>query len=257
VLFAAGPSIGAGPAAYINDFRSVIASATVFGGTAVVPASVAAELGGAPTMPMVTSPPAGGYVAKKARVIATSGVNTTELRLYAGATLIATRVVGSYATVDFGVMDTPADGVTYRLVAGNPDGAETASATKYRRLTYPASTSIVIDKSDFRLYLVKGDVLTASYPVATGRPSMETPVRLWKVGMKHYTDPKSVYGPRKLRLFKKSGSSYVYTNYAVHGTNEPWVIGTKASHGCIRLYNADILKLFPQVPVGTLVQTRE
>lgn len=257
VLYSSGPSIGIGPAAFLSGLGSEVASATVFGGTAVVPASVAEELSGSPTRPVVLSPPAGGYVAKKARVIATSGINTTELRLYAGDRLIGTRSVGSYGTADFGIMDTPADGVTYRLVASNPDGGESASSAKYRRLAYPASTSIVVDKSDFRLYLVKEDVLVVSYPVATGRRSMETPARLWKVGQKYHTDPKSVYGPRKMRLYKQSGSSFVYTSYLIHGTNEPWVIGTKASHGCIRMYNADVLKLFPLVPVGTLVQTRE
>jgi lipoprotein-anchoring transpeptidase ErfK/SrfK len=257
LLYVSGASIGIGPATFIQDFESVIASATVFGGTAVVPESVSAELAGAPSMPMVSSPPVGGYVAKKASVVAVTGINTTELALYAGDTLIAKRAVGSYPTVDFGLMPMPSAGAAYRLVATNPEEGRTTWARTYRRLTYPAATSIVIDKSEFRLYLVKGDVLVASYPVAIGRPSMETPVRLWKVGMKYYTDPKGVYGPRKLRLFMRSGSGFVYTRYGIHGTNEPWVIGTKASHGCIRLYNADILKLFPQVPVGTLVQTRE
>ncbi len=119
----------------------------------------------------------------------------------------------------------------------------------------------MIDKSDFRLYWVKGDVLVKSYPVAIGRPHMETPVAMWRIGAKYYTDPAGIYGPRKMRLFRRvvSGDSarYVYTRYNIHGTNQPWVIGTKASHGCIRMYNRDVLELFPQVPLGTLVQTRE
>jgi lipoprotein-anchoring transpeptidase ErfK/SrfK len=60
-----------------------------------------------------------------------------------------------------------------------------------------------------------------------------------------------------MRLYRQSGSSFVRTGYLIHGTNEPWVIGTKASHGCIRLYNKDILDLWPRVPLGTIVQTRE
>jgi len=39
----------------------------------------------------------------------------------------------------------------------------------------------------------------------------------------------------------------------LHGTNRPWSIGERASHGCIRLYPEDIAELFRRVPVGTPV----
>ncbi len=42
-------------------------------------------------------------------------------------------------------------------------------------------------------------------------------------------------------------------SYAIHGTNKPWGIGRRVSHGCIRLYPEDIKSLFPLVPVGTPV----
>ncbi|QJA06340.1 L,D-transpeptidase family protein [Thermosulfurimonas marina] len=42
--------------------------------------------------------------------------------------------------------------------------------------------------------------------------------------------------------------------YALHGTNKPWGIGRRVSHGCIRLYPEDIAALFPLVPVGTPVR---
>lgn len=42
--------------------------------------------------------------------------------------------------------------------------------------------------------------------------------------------------------------------YAIHGTNKPWGIGRRVSHGCIRLYPEDIEALFPLVPVGTPVK---
>ena len=41
--------------------------------------------------------------------------------------------------------------------------------------------------------------------------------------------------------------------YLIHGTNRPWGIGMRVSHGCIRLYPEDIRTLFDQVPVGTPV----
>jgi L,D-transpeptidase ErfK/SrfK len=42
-------------------------------------------------------------------------------------------------------------------------------------------------------------------------------------------------------------------SYGIHGTNRPWGVGRRVSHGCIRLYSEDIASLFPLVPVGTLV----
>ena len=41
--------------------------------------------------------------------------------------------------------------------------------------------------------------------------------------------------------------------YALHGTNRPETIGHSVSHGCIRLRNEDITKLYDMVPVGTVV----
>lgn len=42
--------------------------------------------------------------------------------------------------------------------------------------------------------------------------------------------------------------------YAIHGTNNPWGIGRRVSHGCIRMYPKDVCILYPIVPVGTIVQ---
>jgi lipoprotein-anchoring transpeptidase ErfK/SrfK len=41
--------------------------------------------------------------------------------------------------------------------------------------------------------------------------------------------------------------------YAIHGTNAPSTIGGFVSHGCIRMYNADIMDLYSRVGVGTRV----
>ena len=42
-------------------------------------------------------------------------------------------------------------------------------------------------------------------------------------------------------------------NYAIHGTNDPSSIGHFVSHGCIRMYNQDIVDLYSRVPIGTAV----
>lgn len=72
------------------------------------------------------------------------------------------------------------------------------------------------------------------------------------------------YGPLKEGLPGGSGNPlgpralYLYTNgedtyYRLHGTVEPWTIGTMVSSGCIRLLNQDIMDLYRRVPVGTKV----
>ena len=55
---------------------------------------------------------------------------------------------------------------------------------------------------------------------------------------------RDVLGPHRL---------YLGQGYGIHGTNVPESIGQAASHGCIRMRNADIEALAPLVPVGTPV----
>lgn len=54
-------------------------------------------------------------------------------------------------------------------------------------------------------------------------------------------------GARALYLFEGGRD----TLYRIHGTSEPWSIGTAASSGCIRLFNQDIIDLYGRVPEGT------
>ncbi len=43
------------------------------------------------------------------------------------------------------------------------------------------------------------------------------------------------------------------TLYRIHGSNEPWTIGTQVSSGCIRMRNEDVIDLYGRVRVGTRV----
>ena len=40
------------------------------------------------------------------------------------------------------------------------------------------------------------------------------------------------------------------TLYRIHGSNEPWTIGTQVSSGCIRMRNEDVIDLYQRVKVG-------
>lgn len=54
-------------------------------------------------------------------------------------------------------------------------------------------------------------------------------------------------GPRALYLYRGGED----TLYRLHGTVEPWTIGTMVSSGCVRLLNQDIMDLYRRVPLGT------
>lgn len=45
-----------------------------------------------------------------------------------------------------------------------------------------------------------------------------------------------------------------WPSYLIHGTNKPYGVGLRSSHGCIRLYPEDIEKLFEMIPLGTPVR---
>lgn len=235
---------------------SQVSGVVVLGGTKSVSAAQLAEVQGAPGMPFVgTSTPA-RYVGKTMRVAGRVNANATTVTLYVGGVNKGSRTVVPYGSFDFGWIASPSKKATVEVRAGNPDGKNCSISRTVERLTFPYATCIVIDKSEFKLYWVKDNRLVKIYPVAIGRPGMETPVATWKILAKYHTDPGGVYGPRKMRLFRKVGSSFVFTAYNLHGTNQPWVIPSKASHGCIRMYNRDVLELYPQVPMGTMVITR-
>jgi lipoprotein-anchoring transpeptidase ErfK/SrfK len=61
--------------------------------------------------------------------------------------------------------------------------------------------------------------------------------------------PTNPLGPRALYLYKNGQD----TLFRMHGTTEPYTIGTNVSSGCIRLMNQDILDLYARVPTGTRV----
>ena len=67
------------------------------------------------------------------------------------------------------------------------------------------------------------------------------------IGMKD--GPDNPIGARAMYLW--SGNKD--TLYRIHGTNEPWTIGTNVSSGCIRLTNEDIVDLYNRTPIGAKV----
>lgn len=56
---------------------------------------------------------------------------------------------------------------------------------------------------------------------------------------------------------EEENSNSLYRYIYIHGTPEEGVIGTKASHGCIRMTNIEVIELFNMVKIGTNVEIQE
>ena len=235
--------------------------AITIGGTGL-PSSASAGVGDPPGAPVLVSP-AETFVARWADVRVTAGSSTTSMTVLFNGSPVGSTACTTGATLSFGRVAVPPGTSSLTVIASDAEGQTRTVAYPVRRVEYSWATCMIVDKSDYRLYWIRNDVLVKSYAIAHGKRRTPTPAALWIVGRKERTPPRGVYGPRKLRLFRRvyagrrRGYRYRYTNYGIHGTDQPWVIGTMASHGCIRLTNANILDLWPQVPVGTIVQTRQ
>lgn len=153
---------------------------------------------------------------------------------------------------------TPPSGGAWRFrIAVDPTPGRDAggSATTPRMQVYgsnphgvPASApNYLVQKiSEFHLYYYQYGKLRRVFPVVFGKASTPTPVGRFAVYSKT-AGPNSAFGP--LVLWYDRG-------YGIHGTNEEYLLAQSVrsfSHGCTRNYNANILWLWPRVPVGTPV----
>jgi hypothetical protein len=121
-------------------------------------------------------------------------------------------------------------------------------------------TRIVIHVQSMRLELVRGGHVVLRSRIAPGAPETPTPLGHFYVTERLIPrDPNGPWGPAALGT---SAFSPVLKNWVeggpigIHGTNEPWAIGHAASHGCIRLPNAMMKRLFAEVPAGTPIVIR-
>ena len=106
---------------------------------------------------------------------------------------------------------------------------------------------ITIDTQSKKLTLSRNGVIQNTYPVAVGKPETPTPIGDWII-IEKQTDWGGAFGPRWMRI------NVPWGGYGIHGTDNPSSIGTAASHGCIRMYNEDVIKLYAVVPLGTPVK---
>jgi lipoprotein-anchoring transpeptidase ErfK/SrfK len=116
-----------------------------------------------------------------------------------------------------------------------------------------------------RVTMYRGGTIVKSYAIAVGRSGWETPTGTFQVKQMFRNpawihplkkgvfipggDPENPLG-RYWIGFWSDGKNWI----GFHGTDNPKSVGTAASHGCIRMYNADIEELFKKVSLGTEVK---
>ncbi|NPU11151.1 L,D-transpeptidase [Bradyrhizobium sp. 83002] len=126
--------------------------------------------------------------------------------------------------------------------------------------------TIVIDTPNKFLYLVQGQGTAMRYGIGVGRPGFTwsgvktiSAKREWP----DWTPPPEMLArrpdlPRHMEGGPQNplGARAMYLGsslYRIHGSNEPWTIGTNVSSGCIRMRNEDVIDLYGRVNVGTRV----
>ena len=128
---------------------------------------------------------------------------------------------------------------------------------------------LTISRSGFRLRLFRRLRYVRSYGIAVGAAGTETPTGLYRIQSKQVNPAwhapnrpwagsyagKTVPGgapdnPLKARWLGIAGG------VGIHGTAEPWSIGSAASHGCIRMRVSDVTDLYGRVPLGSQVLIR-
>jgi lipoprotein-anchoring transpeptidase ErfK/SrfK len=123
---------------------------------------------------------------------------------------------------------------------------------------YRVASRIVINLSQRRLRLYRRGKLVLETAVGVGAPQTPTPVGRYFVNERYLlTSADGPFGPAALGISAHSDvlqQTWVQNGpIGVHGTNEPWSIGQASSHGCVRLGNEVMRRLFPLAPAGTPV----
>ena len=163
-------------------------------------------------------------------------------------------------------------------------------------VTYAENAHIEVDISEQRLYLIENSLIKASYPISTSKygegsieNSFKTPLGEHSIKemigeeaeintiftsrintkrsatiIDQFEDTANDYVTSRIMWldgeedgYNKGGNVDSFNRYIyIHGTHEEGLIGTKASHGCIRMFNYDVIELFNLVNIGTKVLIR-
>lgn len=117
---------------------------------------------------------------------------------------------------------------------------------------------IEVDVDDFILTVFRGDQRHFATRVGIGVGETPTPLgSFYLLELLRPSDPGGIYGPYAYGLngFSETLSSFAGGDgvIGIHGTNQPEALGTRVSHGCIRVDNDAIVEMADYLPLGTPV----
>jgi lipoprotein-anchoring transpeptidase ErfK/SrfK len=152
--------------------------------------------------------------------------------------------------------------IRHKLDHIEPDVTRADLARRY-------STVVTIHRNGFRLRLFKDLKPAASYRVAVGMPGHATPTGRYTIANKAvdpaWSAPDKPWAGAYRNEVVEGGSAEnplkarwlgIVNGVGIHGTDATWSLGTRASHGCIRMAVPDVKALYARVPVGTLVMIK-
>lgn len=123
-------------------------------------------------------------------------------------------------------------------------------------------THLVVKRGMRRVYVYRNKQILKTFPIAIGKPGWETPLGKYQVKymkkdpvFKNFKTGEIIPPGSKNPLGKRlivfmAGKKF---HLGLHGTNEAKLIGQAVSHGCIRMYNKDVIALYELVDIGTPV----
>jgi L,D-transpeptidase ErfK/SrfK len=119
---------------------------------------------------------------------------------------------------------------------------------------------VLVSIPDRKLAVLDGGQVVARFPVAVGAAISPSPTGEFQI-VNRISDPAYYHAGKVIPAGKDNplGTRWLglsQNGYGIHGTNVAGSIGHAASHGCIRLRNRDIERLFPMLRVGDTVVIR-
>jgi hypothetical protein len=145
----------------------------------------------------------------------------------------------------------------------------TSAAVTVAGLKSQYGTIVTVDRQTFRLRLFKRLQLVKTYKIAVGSAGHGTPAGMYSVTSKQVNPawhvPNSDWAGDLAGQVIPGGAANnplkarwlgLRDGIGIHGTSETWSLGSRASHGCIRMHPSDVIALYSRVPMGTTVKVR-
>ena len=134
-----------------------------------------------------------------------------------------------------------------------PSSAQTAKPSGDR-----ASRIVLVSIPDRKLAVIEDGEVVATFSVAVGAAVSPSPTGEFQIASRvsnpTYYRPGTVIPSGKDNPVGTRWVGLSQKGYGIHGTNAPQSVGHAASHGCIRLRNRDMERLFTMVRVGDVVE---